>query len=69
MMSSVVGKIHDLGVEVEHIPGRCTSLCQPVDVVTTPVDSIGHKVCRNGRLLLPIDNDLDFAKTSNSVFT
>jgi hypothetical protein len=32
MMASVVYKIQELGVEVKHIPGRCTSLCQPVDV-------------------------------------
>jgi hypothetical protein len=32
MMASVVSKIQELGVEVKHIPGRCTSLCQPVDV-------------------------------------
>jgi hypothetical protein len=32
MMASVVQRIQDLGVEVEHIPGGCTSLCQPVDV-------------------------------------
>ena len=33
MMASVVSKIQDLGVEVEHIPGGCTSLCQePVDI-------------------------------------
>jgi DDE superfamily endonuclease len=32
MMASVVGKIQDIGVEVEHIPGGCTSLCQPVDI-------------------------------------
>ncbi len=30
MMESVVGKIQELGVEVEHIPGGCTCLCQPV---------------------------------------
>jgi hypothetical protein len=24
--------IQELGVEVQHIPGGCTSLCQPVDV-------------------------------------
>jgi hypothetical protein len=29
---SVVYKIQELGVEVKHIPGGCTSLCQPVDV-------------------------------------
>jgi hypothetical protein len=32
MMQSVVQKIQDIGVEVEHIPGGCTCLCQPVDV-------------------------------------
>ena len=32
MMTSVVETIQQLGVEVEHIPGGCTSLCQPVDV-------------------------------------
>ena len=25
-------KITDLGVQVEHIPGGCTCLCQPIDV-------------------------------------
>jgi hypothetical protein len=29
---STVSAIEDLGVEVKHIPGGCTSLCQPVDV-------------------------------------
>jgi len=32
MMASVVQMIQELGVEVQHIPGGCTSLCQPVDV-------------------------------------
>jgi DDE superfamily endonuclease len=32
MMSSVVHRIQDMGVEVIHIPSGCTSLCQPVDV-------------------------------------
>ena len=32
MMASVVSKIQDLGVEDEHIPGGCMSLCQLVDV-------------------------------------
>ena len=32
MMNSVVNAIQDLGVQVEHIPGGCTSLCQPVDI-------------------------------------
>ena len=33
MMASVVQKIQqELGVEVKHIPGGCTFLCQPVDV-------------------------------------
>ena len=32
LISSVVDAIQELGVEVEHIPGGCTCLCQPVDV-------------------------------------
>ena len=32
MMALVVSWINELGVEVQHIPGGCTSLCQPVDV-------------------------------------
>ena len=31
MMTSVVQKIQELGEEIKHIPGGCTSLCQPVD--------------------------------------
>ena len=31
MMASVVDAIQELGVEVEHIPGGCTCLSQPVD--------------------------------------
>ena len=31
-MALVVGSIQNLGVEVEHIPGGCTLLCQPLDV-------------------------------------
>lgn len=31
-MSSVVTAIQELGVEVRHIPGGCTSLAQPIDV-------------------------------------
>ena len=32
MMKSVVSLIQNAGCEVEHIPGGCTGLCQPVDV-------------------------------------
>ena len=32
MMASVVSWINELGVEVQHIPGGCTGLCQPVDI-------------------------------------
>ena len=32
IMSSIVNAVEGLGVEVEHIPGSCTYLCQPVDV-------------------------------------
>ena len=32
LMPLVAGSIQQLSMEVEHIPGGCTSLCQPVDV-------------------------------------
>jgi hypothetical protein len=32
MMGTIVKKIQDLGIQVEHIPAGCTSICQPVDV-------------------------------------
>ena len=32
MMASVVTRIQELGIEVKHITGGCTSLCQPVEV-------------------------------------
>jgi hypothetical protein len=32
MMGLVVQRIQELGIEVRHIPGGCTSLCQPKDV-------------------------------------
>jgi hypothetical protein len=32
MMASVVTKISDLEIEVIHIPGRCTALCQPLNI-------------------------------------
>jgi hypothetical protein len=32
MMASIVQRVQELGVEVQHIPGGCTGVCQPVDV-------------------------------------
>ena len=32
LMASVVNVIEAMGVQVEHIPGGCTGLCQPIDV-------------------------------------
>jgi DDE superfamily endonuclease len=45
LMSSVVSKIQDLGVEVQHIPGGCTGVTQPVDVgINKPLKNrIRHK--------------------------
>ena len=44
MMNLVVNVIQDLGVEVEHIPGGCTSLCQPVDIgINKPFKGFLHK--------------------------
>ena len=31
-MASAVQRIQKLGIEVIHIPGGCTGLCQPLDV-------------------------------------
>ena len=43
-MNLVVNVIQDLGVEVEHIPGGCTSLCQPVDIgINKPFKAFLHK--------------------------
>ena len=38
-MALVISSIHKLGVEVEHIPGGCISLCQPVDWEDWMLDS------------------------------
>jgi hypothetical protein len=32
MMASVVTKISKLGIKVSHIPGRCMTLYQPLDI-------------------------------------
>jgi hypothetical protein len=40
MTGSIVNRIQNLGIEVQHIPGGCTWLCQPVDVgVNRPIKS------------------------------
>ena len=44
MMNLVVNAIQELGVEVEHIPGGCTSLSQPVDIgINKPFKAFLHK--------------------------
>ena len=44
MMNLVVNVIQDLGVEVEHMPGGCISLCQPVDIgINKPFKAFLHK--------------------------
>jgi hypothetical protein len=45
MRASVVYKIQELGVEVKHISGGCTSLCQPVDVGFIHPSSPASKRC------------------------
>ena len=32
LMASVVNQIQNAGIQVEHIPGGCTSLCQPIAI-------------------------------------
>ena len=40
-MSSVVHAIQDLGIEVDHIPGGCTDLGQPLDMgVNKPLKNL-----------------------------
>jgi hypothetical protein len=36
MMGSIVNRIQALGIDVQHIPGGCTYLCQPVNVGINP---------------------------------
>jgi hypothetical protein len=45
LMAEVVNKIQDLGVEVDHIPGGCTGLTQPVDIgINKPLKNmVRHK--------------------------
>ena len=44
MMNLVVNAIQDLGVEVKHVPGACTSLCQPADIgINKPFKAFLHK--------------------------
>ena len=51
MMNSVINAIQDLGVEVEHIPGGCTSLCQPVDIrINKPFKAFLHKAWEKGMI-------------------
>ena len=48
MMTSVVEAIQQHGVEVEHIPDVCTSLCQPVDVGINK--ALKTLLCKNGKI-------------------
>ena len=32
IMGAIINRIKVLGIEIQHIPGGCTYLCQPVDV-------------------------------------
>ena len=43
MMASVVTKIQDLGVEVQHIPSVCTLLCHPVYIGVNKL--LKNKLC------------------------
>ena len=43
MMGAVIDCIKNLGIE--HIPGGCTSLCQPVDIdINKPLKNLIHKL-------------------------
>ena len=45
MMASIIGSIQKLSVEVEHIPGGCTALCQHVDVGI--IRSMKANICKD----------------------
>ena len=61
MMNSVVYVIQDLGVEVEHIPGGCTSLCQPVDTgINKPFKAFLHQAWEEWM----IDDGIRYGTTS-----
>jgi hypothetical protein len=46
MMASITNKIAELGIEIIHIPGGCTGLCQPLDVgINKPFKAIGCAHC------------------------
>ncbi len=43
LMDSVVSKIQSYGIELDHIPGGCTGLVQPVDVgINKPLKNLIH---------------------------
>ena len=43
-MTSLVEAIQQIGVEVEHLPGGCASLCQSVDVrIDKALKTLVHK--------------------------
>jgi hypothetical protein len=49
MLALVVQRIQELRVEVRHIPGGCTSLCQPINVgFNKPSVPSRHYVGRTG---------------------
>ena len=61
MMNSAVNVIQDLGVEVEHIPGSCTSLCQPVDIgINKPFKAFLRKASEKWM----IDEEIRYGMTS-----
>ena len=61
MMNLVVNAIQDLGVEVEHFPGGCTSLCQPVNIgINTAFKAFLHKAWEK----LMIDEEIRSGTTS-----
>ena len=57
-MATVVNDIEDLGVEIIHIPGGCTGLCQPVDIgIGKPLKSRARQLWESWM----IENGIDSA--------
>ena len=58
LMATVVNDIEDLGVEIIHIPGGCTGLCQPVDIgIGKPLKSRARQLWESWM----IENGIDSA--------
>ena len=58
MMGPIVEKIQGLGIEVQHIPGGCTYLCQPIDVgINRPIKAALSDMWEDWLEMEVVEND------------